>query len=73
MLLKAALDRFDAGLLTAFDKADTDGDEAHITEVAATSWGVCLSLHLHDDWNRDSGAARGEGALGGNNTRLTID
>lgn len=52
--------RFEAGLLTVFNKADTDGDEARITEIAAASRHVCLSLHLHDSRNRDSGAARGE-------------
>ena len=60
VLLNAALDRFDAGLLTSFDKADTDGDEARITEVAAASWHVCLSLYLHDGGSRVSGAGSGE-------------
>ena len=59
MLLKTALDRFDAGLLTVFDKAYTDGDEARMTEVAAASRHVCLSLHLHDGGS----GARGVGLL----------
>ena len=65
VLLKTTLDRFDAGLLTAFDKADTDGDEARMTEVAVASWHVCLALHLHDGGsNRDFSAVREEWEMG---------
>ena len=60
VLLKTALDRFDAGLLTAFDKADTEDDEGRMTEVAAASWEVWMSLHL--DGNRDG--LRGEWEMG---------
>ncbi|KAF9218811.1 hypothetical protein BS17DRAFT_790611 [Gyrodon lividus] len=38
--LKASLDRFDMGLLNAFDFADTEGDEARMREAAAASWEV---------------------------------
>jgi len=60
VLLKTALDRFDAGLLTAFDKADTEDDEQRMVEVAAASWEVWMSLHL--DGNRDG--LRGEWEMG---------
>ena len=38
--LKASLDRFGASLLTAFDAADTQGDEGLMKEVASASWEV---------------------------------
>ena len=60
VLLETTLDRFEAGLLTVFEKEDTDRNEARMTEVAAASRHVCLLLHLHDSGSRDSGAARGE-------------
>ncbi|KIJ07871.1 hypothetical protein PAXINDRAFT_173216 [Paxillus involutus ATCC 200175] len=43
--LKASLDRFDAGLLTAFDSADTEGDEERMKEVAASSWEVWVCVY----------------------------
>ncbi|KAI6165182.1 exocyst complex component Sec10-like protein [Pisolithus thermaeus] len=56
-LLKTALDRFDAGLLTAFDMADTEEDEERMAEAAAASWQVWLCLHpngtkggMRDEW-----------------------
>ncbi|KAL4071843.1 exocyst complex component Sec10-domain-containing protein [Scleroderma citrinum] len=61
VLLKTALDRFDAGLLTAFDKADTEGDEQRMAEVAAASWEVWMALHL--EGNKD-GQARSEWEMG---------
>ncbi|KAF9239898.1 exocyst complex component Sec10-domain-containing protein [Melanogaster broomeanus] len=42
--LKASLDRFDAGLLTAFDSADTEGDEGRMKQVAAASWEVWICM-----------------------------
>ncbi|KAG6863874.1 hypothetical protein C0991_002501 [Blastosporella zonata] len=38
--LQAATDRFDAGLLAAFDSADGRGDEAGMREAAESSWEV---------------------------------
>ncbi|OAX38844.1 hypothetical protein K503DRAFT_717551 [Rhizopogon vinicolor AM-OR11-026] len=38
--LKAAIDRFDASLLTAFDSADSRGDEVMMKEAAHASWQV---------------------------------
>ncbi|KAG9308078.1 hypothetical protein JVU11DRAFT_12589 [Chiua virens] len=38
--LKSSLDRFDASLLTAFDAADTRGDEVWMKEVACAGWEV---------------------------------
>ncbi|KAG6335713.1 hypothetical protein ID866_3371 [Astraeus odoratus] len=59
-LLKTALDRFDAGLLTAFDKADTEKDEKRMREAAAASWEVWVCLHLY----RNKGGSRGEWEMG---------
>ena len=42
--LKASLDRFDASLLTAFDAADTQSDEARMKEVASASWEVSVCM-----------------------------
>ncbi|KIK80994.1 hypothetical protein PAXRUDRAFT_833174 [Paxillus rubicundulus Ve08.2h10] len=44
--LQASLDRFDAGLLTAFDSADTEGDEERMREVAAASWEVRICVYV---------------------------
>ena len=38
--LRAAVDRFEDGLLTAFDVADGKGDEAGMREAAEASWEV---------------------------------
>lgn len=38
--LRAAMDRFDATLLAAFDVADGKGDEQSMREAALASWGV---------------------------------
>ncbi|KAF5377856.1 hypothetical protein D9615_006823 [Tricholomella constricta] len=38
--LRAATDRFDAGMLAAFDNADGRGDEAGMREAAEASWEV---------------------------------
>ncbi|KAG5650731.1 hypothetical protein H0H81_011231 [Sphagnurus paluster] len=38
--LRAAIDRFDAGLLAAFDNADGRGDETGMREAAEASWEV---------------------------------
>ena len=43
--LKASLDRFDASLLTAFDAADTGGNEVRMKEVASASWEVSICLN----------------------------
>jgi recyclin-1 len=43
--LKASLDRFDASLLTAFDAADTGGNEGRMKEVASASWEVSICLN----------------------------
>ena len=43
--LKASLDRFDASLLTAFDAADTRGDEGRMKEVASASWEVSICMN----------------------------
>lgn len=43
--LKASLDRYDASLLTAFDAADTSGDEARMNEVASASWQVSVCMN----------------------------
>lgn len=59
-LLKTALDRFDGGLLTAFDMADTEEDEERMVEAAAASWQVWLCLHP----NGTKGGMRGEWEMG---------
>jgi recyclin-1 len=38
--LRSAIDRFDAGLLTAFDQADSLGDEGKMEDAAQSSWEV---------------------------------
>ncbi|KAG2339127.1 hypothetical protein BDR05DRAFT_984500 [Suillus weaverae] len=38
--LKAAIDRFDVSLLTAFDTADSRGDEVMMRQIAHASWEV---------------------------------
>ncbi|KAH0831046.1 exocyst complex component Sec10-domain-containing protein [Lanmaoa asiatica] len=43
--LKGSLDRFDAGLLTAFDAADTEGDEARMKEAASASWEMSICMN----------------------------
>lgn len=43
--LKASLDRFDASLLTAFDAADTEGDEGRMKEAASASWEVSICMN----------------------------
>ncbi|KAL4253675.1 Exocyst complex component Sec10-like protein [Abortiporus biennis] len=39
-VLRAAIDRFDDGLLTAFDNSDSTGDEAGMKETAQASWDI---------------------------------
>ncbi|TFK20987.1 f-box protein pof6, partial [Coprinopsis marcescibilis] len=39
-LLRSAMDRFDANLLTAFDTADSNGDEPAMKDAAESSWEV---------------------------------
>lgn len=43
--LKTSIDRFDAGLLTAFDIAESEDDEQRMAEVATASWEVWICLH----------------------------
>jgi recyclin-1 len=45
--LKAAIDRFDVSLLTAFDAADSRGDEVMMKEVAHASWQIWPAI---GDW-----------------------
>ncbi|KAG2050796.1 hypothetical protein BDR06DRAFT_917325 [Suillus hirtellus] len=45
--LKAAIDRFDVSLLTAFDAADSRGDEVMMREAARASWEVWPGI---GDW-----------------------
>ncbi|KAH7884202.1 exocyst complex component Sec10-domain-containing protein [Phlebopus sp. FC_14] len=59
--IKASLDRFDAGLLTAFDAADTEGQEDRMKEVAEASWEVWICLN---GIAGRGGGIRGEWELG---------
>ncbi|KAF8452346.1 exocyst complex component Sec10-domain-containing protein [Boletus edulis BED1] len=54
--LKAALDRFDATLLTAFDAADTSGDEAQMKGVASASWEISICTNSMGRRNKRGGA-----------------
>ncbi|KAK2460734.1 hypothetical protein APHAL10511_007204 [Amanita phalloides] len=57
-VLRSAMDRFDASLLTAFDVADGKGDEDAMREAAESSWDIWeSSLTL--------GAPRAPGAMSG--------
>ncbi|KAF9078502.1 exocyst complex component Sec10-like protein [Rhodocollybia butyracea] len=46
--LRSAMDRFDAGLLAAFDQADERGDEAGMREASEASW--LVSDGNESDW-----------------------
>jgi recyclin-1 len=48
--LRAALDRFDAGLLAAFDAADGRADEPGMRAAAAASWAVRDPAAPGDEW-----------------------
>ncbi|KAI6015237.1 exocyst complex component Sec10-domain-containing protein [Pisolithus orientalis] len=63
-LLKTALDRFDAGLLSAFDMADTEGNEERMAEAAAASWQVWLCLHPDGAYKKGGGSMRDEWEMG---------
>ncbi|KAI6144997.1 exocyst complex component Sec10-like protein [Pisolithus tinctorius] len=63
-LLKTALDRFDAGLLGAFDMADTEGNEERMAEAAAASWQVWLCLHPDGAFKKGGGSVRDEWEMG---------
>lgn len=40
-VLRSAIDRFDASLLAAFDRADETGDETAMRDAAEASWELC--------------------------------
>ena len=62
--LKASLDRFDASLLTAFDAADTSGDETRMKGVAAASWEVSICMNSIGRRTSKLGGAEGEWEMG---------
>lgn len=62
--LKTALDRFDASMLTAFDAADTGGDETRMKEVASASWEVSICMNGIGRRSTKPGAAGGDWEMG---------
>lgn len=62
--LKASLDRFDATLLTAFDAADTGGDEARMKETASASWEVSICMNGIGRRTSRLGVAGGDWEMG---------
>ena len=45
--LRSAMDRFDDGLLTAFDTSDSNGDEKGMIETAQASWDIWDNSQRH--------------------------